>query len=93
MSYVYLIGIGGAGMSALARYYQLKGCNVSGYDRSHNMYTDELEQLGIVIHYDSDAAWLESAPMTPDNTLVIYTLLYRTTTLSCAIYVVITSVS
>lgn len=73
MSYVYLIGIGGAGMSALARYYHLKGCNVSGYDRSHNMYTDELEQIGIAIHYDSDATWLETAPMTPDNTLVIYT--------------------
>lgn len=73
MSYVYFIGIGGAGMSALARYYHLKGYNVSGYDRSHNMYTDELEQLGIAIHYDSDASWLESAPMTPDNTLVIYT--------------------
>ena len=60
-------------MSALARYYHLKGCNVSGYDRSHNMYTDELEQLGIAIHYDSDASWLESAPMTPDNTPVSYT--------------------
>ena len=44
MSYVYFIGIGGAGMSALARYYHLKGCNVSGYDRSHNMYTDELDR-------------------------------------------------
>jgi UDP-N-acetylmuramate--L-alanine ligase len=73
MTYVYFIGIGGAGMSALARYYQLKGYNVSGYDRSHNMYTDELEQIGIPIHYTDDTSWLSTSPMKPENTLAIYT--------------------
>ena len=60
-------------MSALARYYQLKGYNVSGYDRSHNMYTDELEQIGIPIHYTDDTSWLSTSPMKPENTLAIYT--------------------
>lgn len=72
-TYVYLIGIGGAGMSALARYYHLKGVRVSGYDRSDNMYTKSLGELGIEICHDDSDDRIADSGMTPDNTLVIYT--------------------
>ena len=50
----YLIGIGGIGMSALARYFKQTGHEVSGYDRTASPLTKALEQEGIAIHYDDD---------------------------------------
>lgn len=49
---VYFIGIGGIGMSALARYFNSKGAKVSGYDKTSTPLTQELEKLGIEIHYE-----------------------------------------
>jgi UDP-N-acetylmuramate--alanine ligase len=49
---IYFIGIGGIGMSALARYFKSKGVEVSGYDRSATSLTKELEAAGIAIHYE-----------------------------------------
>lgn len=49
---VYFIGIGGIGMSALARYFVSKGINVSGYDKTQTPLTKELENIGINIHYE-----------------------------------------
>lgn len=48
---IYFIGIGGIGMSALARYFHTNNVNVSGYDRVHSVTTDTLEELGVKINY------------------------------------------
>jgi UDP-N-acetylmuramate--alanine ligase len=51
---IYFIGIGGIGMSALARYFKSRGATVSGYDRTSTPLTNELEAAGISIHYNED---------------------------------------
>src|SRR5690348_6812748 len=51
---IYFIGIGGIGMSALARYFKRRGATVSGYDRTPTPLTQELETSGIHIHYTED---------------------------------------
>ena len=67
---VYFIGIGGIGMSALARYFAKRGCVVCGYDKTRTNLTIALENEGILISYLDDAsAVLE----TPSDTLVVYT--------------------
>jgi UDP-N-acetylmuramate--alanine ligase len=68
ISTVYFIGIGGIGMSALARYFKLRGVSVSGYDKTQTDLTKELEAEGISIHYNED---LDSIPK--DAELVVYT--------------------
>jgi len=49
---IYFIGIGGIGMSALARYFKARGTEVSGYDKTSTPLTRELEEQGIAIHYE-----------------------------------------
>ena len=51
---IYFLGIGGIGMSALARYYHSQGCTVAGYDRTPSPLTQQLEQEGMAIHYVDD---------------------------------------
>lgn len=51
---IYMIGIGGIGMSALARYYHSHGCTVSGYDRTPSPLTRQLEHEGMAIHYEDN---------------------------------------
>jgi UDP-N-acetylmuramate--alanine ligase len=63
-----MIGIGGIGMSAIARYFHAKGVNVSGYDKTATELTRELATSGISVIYDDGAAL---APTDPD--LVVYT--------------------
>lgn len=70
MKNVYFIGIGGIGMSAIARYYNHAGYNVCGYDRTPSKLTAKLEQEGISIHYTSDISCI---PQEMEQTLVIYT--------------------
>jgi UDP-N-acetylmuramate--alanine ligase len=65
---IYMIGIGGIGMSALARYFLSLGKEVSGYDRSPTPLTAALEGEGINIHYMDDPAYIPC-----DAGLVIYT--------------------
>src|ERR1700733_1690068 len=65
---VYFIGIGGIGMSALARYFRFHGREVSGYDRSATPLTHQLESEGIAIHYEEDVTKIP-----PDPDLVVYT--------------------
>jgi UDP-N-acetylmuramate--alanine ligase len=68
LSSVYFIGIGGIGMSALARYYHSKGAKVSGYDKTQSSLTAEMEESGIGIHYE------ENVDLIPkDVDLVVYT--------------------
>ena len=49
--HIYLLGVGGIGMSALARYFNAHGKKVSGYDKSKTLLTEKLEKEGIAIHY------------------------------------------
>ena len=65
---VYFIGIGGIGMSALARYFHSQGKVVSGYDKTESDLTKELVADGIVVHYEDD---VQQAPK--DAGLVVYT--------------------
>ena len=67
---VYFIGIGGIGMSAIARYYKFKGCYVAGYDRTPSELTHALEAEGIDVHYEDDPARI---PEKVADTLVVYT--------------------
>jgi UDP-N-acetylmuramate--alanine ligase len=69
---VFFIGIGGIGMSALARYFKTIGKNVSGYDKTPSMLTDELITSGIDIHFE-DRIDLIPKDYYTENTLVIIT--------------------
>lgn len=69
---VYFIGIGGIGMSALARYFKAIGKNVSGYDKTETELTKELHKLGIDIHFE-DSIDLIPVDYYVENTLVIIT--------------------
>lgn len=69
-SHIYFIGIGGIGMSAIARYYNTKGFKVSGYDKTPSPLTRALEQEGIQVHYEDDVRFV---PKDPASTLVVYT--------------------
>lgn len=69
---VYFIGIGGIGMSALARYFKAIGKNVSGYDKTETELTKELEALGIEIHFEDSIALIPK-DYYAENTLVIIT--------------------
>jgi UDP-N-acetylmuramate--alanine ligase len=68
ISRVYLIGIGGIGMSALARYFKSLGCTVNGYDKTPSRLTKELESEGIIIHFEENIKVIDK-----EAQLVIYT--------------------
>ncbi len=70
---VYFLGIGGIGMSALARYYTFLGKEVGGYDKTKTPLTNELEALGMTIHYEDDVAQIPRSFLSPADTLVVYT--------------------
>ena len=70
MKNVYFIGIGGIGMSALARYYKFKGYEVAGYDRTPSDLTAQLEKEGISVHYEDRP---DLIPASVEDTLVVYT--------------------
>jgi UDP-N-acetylmuramate--alanine ligase len=58
---VYFLGIGGIGMSALARFFKSRGCSVFGYDKTSTPLTLELEAEGMEIHYDEDVDLIQKA--------------------------------
>ncbi|MBC6994519.1 UDP-N-acetylmuramate--L-alanine ligase [Neolewinella lacunae] len=68
---VYFIGIGGIGMSAVARYFHLRGVHVTGYDKTETVLTQTLEREGITIHYGE--ARLDLVPPPADDLLVVWT--------------------
>ncbi len=68
IKHIYFIGIGGIGMSALARYFLSRGKKVSGYDRTETALTRGLEQSGMDIHYEENIDLLQK-----DVQLVVYT--------------------
>lgn len=65
---IYFIGIGGIGMSALARYFNTQGVKVSGYDKTPTSLTSDLEKEGIAIHFEDDVHQIDKAA-----TVVVYT--------------------
>ena len=68
ISRVYFIGIGGIGMSALARYFLSKNVIVSGYDKTPTPLTQQMESEGIAIHYEDNVELLDK-----NADLVVYT--------------------
>lgn len=70
---IYFIGIGGIGMSALARYFRLKGMNVAGYDKTPSPLTEALEKEGIGVHFDDLSSAIPAGFDDPGKTLVVYT--------------------
>ena len=65
---LYFLGIGGIGMSALARYFNSLGVAVSGYDKTETALTKQLSAEGIAIHYEDNIALIDK-----DAQLVVYT--------------------
>ena len=70
---VYLIGIGGIGMSALARYFYANKKQVAGYDKTPTDLTDSLIANGINVHFEDSIQLIDNMFLNIDNTLVIYT--------------------
>ena len=70
---VYFIGIGGIGMSALARYFVANGKSVAGYDKTKTEITDALEELGVKIHFEDLVSEIPSSFLNVDDTLIVYT--------------------
>lgn len=64
----YFLGIGGIGMSALARFFKRRGDMVSGYDRTPSPLTEELEHEGIAVHYDDNPSLIPA-----EIDMVVYT--------------------
>lgn len=72
---VYFLGIGGIGMSALARYFNHYGITVAGYDKTPTALTTELEEEGIEIHFDENVDYLEHllSAFKKEEVLVVFT--------------------
>ncbi len=70
---IYFIGIGGIGMSALARYFHADKKYVAGYDKTKTEITDSLEKLGMEIHFEDTVANIPSRFLNPESSLIVYT--------------------
>lgn len=70
---IYFIGIGGIGMSNLARYFLSKKRRIGGYDRTESPLTHSLEKEGVFVHYEEDLASIPKEFFDPQKTLVVYT--------------------
>ena len=70
---VYFIGIGGIGMSAIARYFAANGKKVAGYDKTPSKVTNDLEELGIAIHFEDAVKNIPISFLNTEETLVVYT--------------------
>lgn len=70
---IYFVGIGGIGMSALARYFHANGKKVAGYDKTQTKLTGELQSKGIDIHFDDDVSIIPAEFKNKIATLIVYT--------------------
>ncbi len=70
---VYFVGIGGIGMSALAKYFKHIGKEVAGYDKTETALTRDMVSKGIAIHYDDAVANIGTPFLDKKHTLVVYT--------------------
>ena len=68
----YFIGIGGIGMSALARYFNTNGKHVGGYDKTPSDITTALQNEGITVHFE-DKVDLVDSKFIKEQTLIVYT--------------------
>lgn len=73
MKQVYFIGIGGIGMSAIARYFYAKGLGVCGYDLTPSPVTEQLIKEGIAVHFQDDISLIPKKFLSVTETLVVYT--------------------
>lgn len=74
LKYVYFLGIGGIGMSAIARWFNVNGYRVAGYDKTPTALTDTLQSEGIDIHFDDDVARIPAEYLADSTaTLVVLT--------------------
>ena len=73
MTNYYFLGIGGIGMSAIARYFRQRGFEVGGYDRVCSRLCTELQAEGIDIHYDDLGSDIDAKFKDPQKTVVVYT--------------------
>jgi len=69
----YFLGIGGIGMSAIARYFKTLGIAVYGYDKTRNDFTKQLESEGFIIHYNEDPDGIPNEIVTGKHSIVVYT--------------------
>jgi UDP-N-acetylmuramate--alanine ligase len=70
---IYFIGIGGIGMSALARYFIAEGKQVAGYDKTPSNITQDLQNIGATIHFDDGVEYIEESYLDATKTLIVYT--------------------
>ena len=70
---IYFVGIGGIGMSAIARYFKAANKRVSGYDKTKTVITDGLEALGVDVVFNDSVETIDSSFLNPKDTLVVYT--------------------
>ncbi len=70
---VYFIGIGGIGMSAIARYFAVNGKQVFGYDKTPSPITKKLEEIGVKIHFEDAVKNIDISCLDKKQTLVVYT--------------------
>ena len=70
---VYFVGIGGIGMSAIARYFLSRGMVVAGYDKTPSELTGQLEKEGALVHYEDDTDLIPDPCLDKAHTLVVYT--------------------
>ena len=73
---IYFVGIGGIGMSAVARYFNTMGIRIAGYDKTSTPLTDDLLKEGMLIHFEDDVKHIPADfknDALKDKTLVVYT--------------------
>lgn len=70
---IYFVGIGGIGMSNLARYFLSQGRRVGGYDRTRTDLTEVLRREGAFVHYEDNIETIPSEFLDKSDTLIVYT--------------------
>ncbi len=70
---IFFIGVGGIGMSALARYFAVNGKKIAGYDKVATKLTDELIKIGIDIHFEDALENIPKEFLNKEQTLIVYT--------------------
>ncbi|MCH3885869.1 UDP-N-acetylmuramate--L-alanine ligase [Tenacibaculum aquimarinum] len=70
---IFFVGIGGIGMSAIARYFAANGKNVAGYDKTATPITEALQKVGIDIHFEDAVKNIPISFLDKEKTLVVYT--------------------
>ncbi|OEK07395.1 UDP-N-acetylmuramate--L-alanine ligase [Flavivirga aquatica] len=70
---IYFVGIGGIGMSAIARYFHANNKYVAGYDKTQTEITESLIELGMAIHFEDSVENIDKRFLNSENTLVVYT--------------------